>query len=100
MGPATKDGASTTGAMQGSSHYDLPALLRWFTANIGIHHVHHLASRIPCYRLGEVLRDHPELRSVSRLTLAQSFRCFRLALWDEERRRLIGFRDLRALAAA
>ena len=86
--------------MQGSTHFDLPAPLRWFTANIGIHHVHHLASRIPSYRLGEVLRNHPALRSVSRLTLGQSFRCFRLALWDEERRRLIGFRDLRGLATA
>ena len=37
------------------SHYDLPPLLRWFTANIGIHHVHHLSSRIPFYRLSKVL---------------------------------------------
>jgi omega-6 fatty acid desaturase (delta-12 desaturase) len=88
------------GAMQGSTHFDLPAPLRWFTANIGIHHVHHLASRIPSYRLSEVLRDHPTLRNVSRLTLGQSFRCFRLALWDEDRRRLISFRDLRALRSA
>ena len=48
-------------ALHGSSHYDLPALLRWFTANIGVHHVHHLYSRIPFYRLRRVLRDHPEL---------------------------------------
>jgi omega-6 fatty acid desaturase (delta-12 desaturase) len=88
------------GAMEGSTHFDLPAPLRWFTANIGIHHVHHLASRIPSYRLNDVLRDHPALRNVSRLTLGQSFRCFRLALWDEERRRLVGFRDLRGLRAA
>jgi len=84
-----------SGAMQGSTHFDLPAPLRWFTANIGIHHVHHLASRIPSYRLQEVLRDHPALRNVGRLTLRDSFRCFRLALWDEEQRRLVGFRDLR-----
>jgi omega-6 fatty acid desaturase (delta-12 desaturase) len=89
-----------SGAMQGSTFFDLPAPLRWFTANIGVHHVHHLASRIPSYRLGEVLRDHPKLREVSRLTLRDSFRCFRLALWDEEQRRLVGFRDLRAPAAA
>src|SRR6185295_17227841 len=38
-------------ALLGSSHYDLPGVLRWFTANIGLHHVHHLNSRIPCYRL-------------------------------------------------
>ena len=46
-------------------------VLRWFTANIGVHHVHHLSSRIPYYRLPEVLRDHPELADVGRLTLAR-----------------------------
>ena len=81
------------GALHGSSHYDLPPVLRWFTANIGIHHVHHLSSRIPCYRLGEALRDHPELRAVSRLTLKESFGCLRLALWDEDRQRLVAFRE-------
>ncbi len=78
-------------ALYGSSYYDLPAPLRWFTANIGVHHVHHLASRIPSYRLPEVLKDHPRLRELSRITLRQSFRCVRLALWDEERQRLIPF---------
>jgi omega-6 fatty acid desaturase (delta-12 desaturase) len=87
------------GAMQGSTFFDLPAPLRWFTANIGVHHVHHLASRIPSYRLGEVLRDHPRLREVSRLSLRDSFKCFRLALWDEKRRRLVSFRELRATVA-
>ncbi len=86
-------------ALLGSSHYDLPALLRWFTANIGVHHVHHLCSRIPYYRLPQVLRDHPELRDVSRLTLLESFRCVRLALWDETQRRLVSFRDLQARRA-
>ena len=84
-----------TAALHGSSHYDLPIVVRWFTANIGIHHVHHLCSRIPYYRLPSVLRDHPELRSAGRLTLGQSFACVRLALWDETRRRLISFRELR-----
>jgi omega-6 fatty acid desaturase (delta-12 desaturase) len=86
-----------TGALHGSSHYDLPPVLRWFTANIGIHHVHHLCSRIPSYRLGDALRDHPELRAVSRLTLMESFRCLHLALWDEDQCRLVGFRDARSL---
>jgi omega-6 fatty acid desaturase (delta-12 desaturase) len=81
-------------ALHGSSHYDLPGILRWFTANIGVHHVHHLCSRIPCYRLPRVLREHPELCRVSRLTLLQSFQCVRLALWDESRRRLISFREI------
>lgn len=82
-------------ALHGSSHYDLPAVLRWFTANIGVHHVHHLCSRIPFYRLPQVLRDHPELSGVGRLTFLESLRCVRLALWDEDRRRLVSFRELR-----
>lgn len=80
-------------ALHGSSHYDLPRVLRWFSANIGVHHVHHLSSRIPFYRLTEVLRDRPELRDVGRLTLRQSFKAVRLVLWDEDRKRLISFRE-------
>ena len=87
-------------ALHGSSHYDLPGILRWFTANIGVHHVHHLSSRIPYYRLPRVLRDHPELRAVGRLTLLESLACVRLVLWDEGRRRLISFRELRAALRA
>ena len=83
-------------ALAGSSHYDLPPILRWFTANIGIHHVHHLSSRIPFYLLPKVLSDHPELRPVSRLGLGESFRCARLALWDEAAGRLVSFREARA----
>ena len=52
---------SRAAALHGSSHYDLPGILRWFTANIGVHHIHHLCSRIPCYRLPDVLRDHPQI---------------------------------------
>ena len=81
-------------ALHGSSHYDLPGFLRWFTGNIGVHHVHHLNSRIPYYRLQRVLRDHPELRDVGRLTLWQSLRSVPLVLWDERRRRLVSFRDI------
>jgi len=83
-------------ALHGSSHYDLPPLLRWFTANIGIHHVHHLCSRIPYYRLSRVLRDYPELGEVGHVTLGQSFRLVRLVLWDEAQRRLVSFREFRA----
>jgi omega-6 fatty acid desaturase (delta-12 desaturase) len=84
-------------ALHGSSYYDLPAVLRWFTANIGMHHVHHLCSRIPYYRLPRVMRDRPELRNVSRLTMLQSLRGVRLALWDETRQRLVSFRAARTL---
>jgi omega-6 fatty acid desaturase (delta-12 desaturase) len=86
-------------ALHGSSHYDLPPILRWFTANIGIHHVHHLYSRIPFYRLTEVLRDHNELVEVSRMTIGQSIKCAGLNLWDEKSRRLVSFAAARKLAA-
>jgi omega-6 fatty acid desaturase (delta-12 desaturase) len=87
-------------ALRGSSHYDLPPILRWFTANIGIHHVHHLNSRIPFYRLPQVLRDEPKLRDMGRLTLLGSLRCIGLALWDESGRRLISFREMRRMRTA
>jgi omega-6 fatty acid desaturase (delta-12 desaturase) len=79
-------------SLAGSSYYDLPGFLHWFTANIGIHHVHHLNSRIPYYRLGKVLKDHPELKAVGRLTLWDSLRNTRLALWCERRKKLIPFK--------
>lgn len=82
-------------AFKGSSHYDLPGPLRWLTANIGVHHVHHLASRIPYYRLPQVLRDYPELAAVGRLTMGQSLACARLHLWDEGRRKLVSFAKAR-----
>ena len=74
MGRTTTSWNLHDAALHGSSHYDLPPVLRWFTANIGIHHVHHLCSRIPYYRLPRVLRDHPELRDVGRLTLLRELR--------------------------
>ena len=86
-------------ALNGSSHYHLPGLLRWITANIGVHHVHHLASRIPFYRLGDVVRDHDILAKSKRITLWQSFRCARLHLWDEHSRRLLSFSEARAVTA-
>ena len=86
-------------ALHGSSHYVLPGILRWFTANIGIHHVHHLCSRIPYYRLPRVLRENPELGQIGRLTLWDSIKCVRLVLWDESRQQLVSFRDMRRMQA-
>jgi acyl-lipid omega-6 desaturase (Delta-12 desaturase) len=81
--------------LYGSSHYELPSAIAWFTGNIGVHHIHHLCSRIPFYQLRRVLKDYPELASIGRLTFLQSFRCTTLALWDEEQKRLISFREMR-----
>jgi omega-6 fatty acid desaturase (delta-12 desaturase) len=80
-------------ALYGSSYYDLPPVLRWFTANIGVHHIHHLNSRIPFYRMNEVLRDFPRLREIGRMTLADSFATVGLALWDATTQRLLSFRE-------
>lgn len=80
-------------ALRGSSYYDLHPALRWFTANIGMHHVHHLRSRIPFYRLPEAVRRLPASRYRNRLTLWQSFKCAKLALWDEGSQRLVSFQE-------
>jgi len=82
-------------ALLGSSHLVLPRPVAWLTGSIGLHHVHHLCSGIPNYRLQECLDDHPELAQISRLTVADSLRGLQFALWDESRRRLISFAELR-----
>ncbi|MDE2578554.1 MAG: fatty acid desaturase [Hyphomicrobiales bacterium] len=82
-------------SLHGSSFYDLPLGLNWLTGYIGVHHVHHLCSRIPFYRLPEVLRDFPALRQVGRISMLQSLKCVNLSLWDERQRRLVSFRDAR-----
>jgi omega-6 fatty acid desaturase (delta-12 desaturase) len=78
-------------ALRGSSFYDLPPALHWITGNIGFHHIHHLSSRIPNYRLRECHEANPAFQEAPRLTLRESLRCARLALWDAERRRLVPF---------
>jgi omega-6 fatty acid desaturase (delta-12 desaturase) len=83
-------------AVDGSSYFKLPPILQWFSGNIGLHHVHHLCSRVPNYRLQACLDAAPELHEVAKvITLRESLGCWRLALWDERRRLLVGFRDLK-----
>lgn len=78
-------------ALYGSSYYRLPKILQWFTGNIGIHHVHHLCSSIPNYRLQECLDDEPELKTINVLTIRESLRYASLSLWDEEMKKLVPF---------
>lgn len=96
----TEDWQLHEAALEGSSHYILPQPLRWLSGNIGIHHVHHLYSRIPFYRLPEVLRDHADLAQAQRLTIMESLQSVKLHLWDEDSKRLISFRELRDLMRA
>ena len=80
-------------ALFGSTYYDLPTILRWFTGDIGVHHVHHLCSRIPFYRLSQVLKDYPELKEINRLTIKESFKTVRLNIWDDDKNKLVSFRE-------
>lgn len=82
-------------ALQGSSHYVLPKFFQWMTANIGIHHIHHLSSRIPFYRLSQTLRDHPRLAHMNILTVKDSLAQVKLHLWDEQSKRLVPFSSAR-----
>jgi omega-6 fatty acid desaturase (delta-12 desaturase) len=83
-------------AMEGSSFYRLPAILRWFTGSIGFHHVHHVQQRIPNYALERCHRSTPALQTVTPMTLLGSFRCARLHLWDEAKRELTGYHALKS----
>lgn len=78
-------------AIAGSSYYDLPRVIHWFTGNIGYHHIHHLASRIPNYRLREAFESSQLLQSCKRLTIWTSLKSARLKLWDEDLKRMVGF---------
>ena len=76
---------------RGSSYYELPRVLQWFTGNIGFHHIHHLAPRIPNYRLEECFRSDPRLQQTRWITLRSSLRCASLRLWDEDAQRMVAF---------
>lgn len=86
-------------AIRGSSYYVLPKPLEWFTGNIGLHHIHHLNSVIPNYRLHDCLAGSPEFQAMNRVTLWESLKCARLAVWDEAQRRLLTFREAHAAMA-
>ena len=91
---------SMAAALEGSSYYKLPAVLQWFSGNIGLHHVHHLRPRIPNYNLSQCLREIPELQLKDPLTIKRSLRSVRLNIWDESKRELISFRELDRLLRA
>jgi omega-6 fatty acid desaturase (delta-12 desaturase) len=87
-------------ALKGSSYYKLPAILCWFTADIGLHHIHHLNPRIPNYLLQKCYDENPIFQTVKPVTLVSSLKSLKFRLWDEDHQRLIGFRELKAMEAA
>jgi omega-6 fatty acid desaturase (delta-12 desaturase) len=83
-------------ALRGSSHLRLPKVLQFFTANIGLHHVHHLSTRIPNYNLQRAHDQIEILHQVPTLSALDGLRAVRLKLWDERRGRLVTFAEARA----
>jgi omega-6 fatty acid desaturase (delta-12 desaturase) len=79
-----------------TSYFKMNPVMRWFTGSIGFHHVHHLNSRIPFYRLEEALHSMPELKDVTTtsFSLKNIYGCLRLKLWDPETNQMIGLREL------
>lgn len=91
------DWSYTTAAVAGSSYFKLSRPLQWFTGNIGFHHVHHLNPRIPNYRLERCHADNPMFQGVVTLTLWESVKTMRLRFWDEDRRRMVTYRQFRRM---
>jgi omega-6 fatty acid desaturase (delta-12 desaturase) len=84
-------------ALEGSSYYQLPRVLQWFTGNIGLHHVHHVRPRIPNYHLQQCFEGIPALQAIRPLTLRSSLTSLRLNLWDEVQHKLVSFRALKQM---
>jgi omega-6 fatty acid desaturase (delta-12 desaturase) len=82
-------------AVEGSSYYKLPKLLQWLTGNIGYHHVHHLAPKVPNYYLEHAHESTPPLQKATTINIRQSLESLRFRLWDEDRKRFVSFRDAR-----
>ncbi len=87
-------------ALYGSSYFKLPRVLQWFSGNIGLHHVHHLSPKIPNYALQSCHDDNPEFQQVVTLSLRDSWHTLKLRLWDEDQKRMIGWRTLREMRRA
>lgn len=81
-------------SVRGSTYYKLPKVFQWLSGNIGFHHIHHLSSRIPNYNLEACANANPELgQFVNVITFRQSLKCIHYKLWDEEKRRMITFKE-------
>jgi acyl-lipid omega-6 desaturase (Delta-12 desaturase) len=83
------------GALESSSYLQLGPIMRWFTGNIGYHHVHHLNSLIPFYRLPEAMAATPELQRpiVTSLRPRDVLACLRLTLWDSQTQQLVSYQE-------
>jgi acyl-lipid omega-6 desaturase (Delta-12 desaturase) len=79
-------------ALLGASFYNLPGILKWFTGNIGYHHIHHLSPRVPNYYLDQAHESSPLIQKWARqINLGEGYRSIRLKVWDESLRQMSGF---------
>jgi omega-6 fatty acid desaturase (delta-12 desaturase) len=83
-------------ALESSSYMKMNPVMQWVTANIGLHHIHHVNSRIPFYRLPEVYQKMPEFQNarLTSLNISDIIQCFKLKVWDPEVQKMIGFKEL------
>jgi acyl-lipid omega-6 desaturase (Delta-12 desaturase) len=80
-------------AFLGASCYRLPAILEWFSGNIGYHHIHHLSPRIPNYYLKTCYLQNPSLQNANTFDLRTGLKSLSLRLWDEQAGKMVGFAD-------
>lgn len=83
----------STVAIHGASYLALPVVLQWFSGNIGFHHIHHLSSKIPNYKLEKCFRENEAFQQVIPVTFISSMKSLNLRLWDEDRKRLVTYRQ-------
>ena len=86
-------------AVEGSSYYKLPKLLQWVTGNIGFHHVHHLAPRVPNYHLEAAHESIPPLQQATTITLTTSLESIRYKLYDPKQKKFVTFKEAEAIIA-
>jgi omega-6 fatty acid desaturase (delta-12 desaturase) len=83
----------STVAIKGASYLKLPRVLQWFSGNIGFHHIHHLSSKIPNYKLERCHNENEAFHQVIPVKLIDSFYTLKLRLWDEQQQQLVSFRQ-------
>lgn len=90
------DWTYTNAALESSSYMKMSPIMQWFTGNIGYHHIHHLNSRIPFYRLPEAMANVPELQNprITTLKFSDIRKCLRLKVWDPDANTMIGFKEM------
>lgn len=96
---SSADWSYADAALHGSSYLKLPWLLRFFTGNIGLHHVHHLSARIPNYNLNRAHRENEIFHQVPTLSLLDGLRAVNLKLWDQDSGKLVSFARARRATA-